>query len=153
MQEAKKREGIRSGINFEFNDAIGLVEVSVAFEAFIDELKKVKSIWKKRKNFSSKYQDFFEQKKECVKEEIKALKEELEDYPLEDMAANTALDPIKINDENNLGEIIEVVYRVRSNLVHGSKSLTTPRNRILISNSFHFLYGFMELVFREEEIN
>ena len=60
--------------------------------------------------------------------------------------------PIKINNKDNLSEIIEVIYRVRSNMIHGNKTLNSERNKILIINSFHLIYNILDHILREEEI-
>jgi len=152
MSEAKKKHDIRRGFNPILQDAVGLVEVCVAFEAFIDELLHVRFISQKRNNFSLKYQYCFENHKTCLIQEIEVLQTELQNQPLEDMTANTTKGPINITNINNLGEVIEVIYRVRSNLIHGSKNLYSERNKILITNSFNFLYTFLEIIFNEEGI-
>ena len=54
--------------------------------------------------------------------------------------------------KDNLSEIIEVIYRVRSNMIHGNKTLNSERNKILIINSFHLIYNILDHILREEEI-
>lgn len=154
MEEAKKKHGIRSGFKPVFTDAIGLVETSVAFEAFINELLPMEgSIKRKRINFSNKYKPLFIKHLKVFEKWVTSLKEELDGNSLIDMTPNTRNPPLEIDSLDNLERIIEVVYRTRSNLVHGSKSLDSSRNEVLIGNSFHFLYSFLEIVFKEEEIN
>lgn len=152
MNEAKSKHNIKSGLNPIFNDSIGLVEVCVAFEAFINGLLYSGSIFKKRENFSIIYQPKLNLHEKALEKWIIELKKELDKMPLENMTPNSNKPLISISNLTNLKEIIEVVYRVRSNLVHGSKSLDSQRNGVLISNSFHFLYSFLEIIFTEEKI-
>lgn len=152
MEEAKRKHGIKSGFKPVFTEAIGLVETCVAFEAFINELLHSPSIKAKRVNFSNKYKDTLIEHTNALEKWINPLKQELDNYLLDDMTPNSTRDSIGIEDIKNLDEIIEVVYRIRSNLVHGSKSLDSQRNEILIGNSFHFLYSFLEIIFNKEEI-
>ncbi len=159
MQEARKKHvGTRRGFNNEHYEAIGLVETCVAFEAFITELLFQAKIYQRRNKFYEDYEESFKVKLSGYNEEITALKTELDERALENMSPIFTDSPqpwqlpIKINELDNFKEIIEVIYRVRSNLVHGSKSLTTTRNKILIGNSFHLLFKIMDNIFKEEEI-
>jgi hypothetical protein len=152
MEEAKQKHvGPRSGTKSTLVEAIGLVEVCVAFESFINELLYSKSIKEKRINFSNKYQKTFQEHKKCLENYIEPLKKELENEPLKNMTPESRK-TIKITDSNNLEGIIEVVYRVRSNLIHGSKTLNLRRDKLLIENTFHFLYTLLEIIFVEENI-
>lgn len=111
MKEAKKKHtGLNWGFKPEYQNALGLVETAVAFEAFINELKYEKIIKIKLDTFSDKYQKSFEKYKKGLDEEINALKQELEIMPLDDMTPNTTRTAIEIIDSNNLNEIITVVY-------------------------------------------
>lgn len=152
MAEAKKKSDLKSGFKPIFNEAIGLVETCVAFEAFINELLFHSSIFKKRGKFSEDYQRVLTTNLGTLEKWIAPLKEELDKYFLEDMTPNSTRNPINIGEIRNLNEVIEIIYRVRSNLVHGSKSLDSKRNELLIGNSFHFLYAFLEIIFKEEKI-
>jgi len=152
MDEAKRKHDIRSGFKSVYTEAIGLFEVCVAFEAFINELLYNPSIRRKRINFSSHYKNKLIEHLDALKKWIIPLKDELEGNPLIDMTPNSRNPPLDIDLLENLERIIEVVYRVRCNLVHGSKSLESSRNKLLISNSFHFLYVFMDILLKEEKI-
>lgn len=149
------RDGLRRNPNPEsYEKAVGLVEVMVPFEAFVTAMKPNEpAIWKKREFFSETYKDFFLTfQKSCINW-INALYDELDTQPLTDMTPPPKTrKPIKINDKESLSDIIEVVYRVRSNLVHGNKSLNSQRNQILIINSFHLIYTILDYVLKEEEI-
>jgi len=153
MSEAKKINDIRSGTKPELKYAVGLVEVCVAFEAFINDLKYTNDIKEKRCIFSSTYQHLWKEQIQVFSQQASLLKKELDRLPLEDMTPNTKRDPIFIRDINNLCEQIEVIYRIRSNLVHGSKTLTEERNKILIENSFFILYNLLEIVLKQEKID
>lgn len=148
----KKHTGLKSGFHQDISDAVSFVQVSVAFEAFINELLHTRSIKRKREEFCRKYKDSFEKYQNGLNEEIQALKNELEDFSLEDMTPDSDRPAIKIDDEKNLTEIVEVIYRVRSNLVHGSKTVSSSRNKVLISNSFAFLFKLLDNIFKDEGI-
>ena len=154
MSEAKTKNGINKGMNNNYNLAIGLVDVSISFEAFINELlPSEKSIFKKREKFSTDYQLVFEQNKAVFMNWANSLKRELDNNGmLIDMTPQSTRPHIGINNPDSLSEIIEVVYRVRSNLVHGSKDLTEGRSKILIENSFKFLYNLLDIILRKEGI-
>lgn len=154
MEEAKQQDEIKSGFNQTYKEVIGLVDVIISFEAFINELMpSEKEIWKKRKNFSSKYQSTFEKNKKVFDLEIKNIKKELDKGAgLPNMTPNSRSTPLKINNPNDLSKIIEVVYRVRSNLIHGSKSLESARNKLLIGDSFRFLFKLLGIIFKDEGI-
>lgn len=158
MLEASNKRQLRDGLGKHqypqhYKEAIGLVEVCVAFEAFINVLYVSECrIWKKRKLFSERYQDLFVSIKEGCSTEINNLIVELKKEPLEDMTPEPKKqDPIQAEDNQNLDWIIKVIYRVRSNLVHGSKSLNSTRNQILISNSFNLLFKIMDAVLRQSK--
>jgi len=136
-----------------YRDAISLVDVSIAFEAFINILDiDEPKVSEKIKIFTEKYKDLFLSNKESLSEEIKNLKEELEKLPLKDMTPKSKRPNIKIEDEEDLEKLLKIIYRVRSNLVHGSKSLNSTRNQLLIKNSFSLLYKIVEIVLIQEEL-
>ncbi len=154
MREAKSKHDIRSGHNQNYNEAIGLVDVSICFEAINNELLPSEPDQRiKREYFSTTYQDFFNKHKNTFKDWVNFLKEELDaNGYLKDMAPKSKRAPLNIINPDNLIEIIEVIYRVRCNLVHGSKDLTEKRNNLLIENSFKFLYNLLDMIFREKNI-
>ena len=159
MSEASGKINLKRGLGKNPNPetyakAVSLVEVMVPFEAFITMLKPNESkIWKKREFFCSSYQNIFITFKDSCKVWIDALFKELENQSLLDMTPPPKTrDPIKINNKNNLLELVEVIYRVRSNMIHGNKTLNSERNKILITNSFHLIYNILDHILREEEI-
>jgi len=159
MSEASNKKQLQNGLAKHqypqhYIEAIGLVEVCVAFEAFMNVLDTEEpSIWKKRKLFSEMYQDLFESIYKELKNEITALIEELKKESLKDMTPKPRTrEPIEAADNPNLEWITQVIYRVRSNLVHGNKSVNSSRNKTLISNSFYLLYKIMDAILRKEKI-
>lgn len=154
MKEAKRKNDINAGFNQDYKEAIGLVDVSICFEAFINALlPNEPKIYLKRIKFSFDYQDFFVENKLVFSNWVNALKKELDDNgSLVNMTPQSSSPTLPINDAEKLSEIVEVVYRVRSNLVHGSKELENNRNKILIENSFRFLYTLMDMIFKKEGI-
>jgi transketolase len=154
MHEAKTKNDLTSGFHQEYKQAIGLVDVCISFEAFTNELKPSESdLKKKRRYFSDSYQVVFENHKDTFSDWIHALKKELEDNgSLRDMTPNSRRAPLTIDNINSLSQVIEVIYRVRSNLVHGSKDLTEQRNKVLIENSFKFLYNLLDIILKKEAL-
>lgn len=153
MCEAKSKHDINSGTHPEYNWAVGLVETSICFEALSNSLMPSEQDLKaKRCNFSSEYQDLFKNQKEVFNNWIKALKEKLDKGSLKDMTPNSRRADLEITNPENLSQIIEIIYRVRSNLVHGSKDLKEERSRVLIENSFRILYNLLDLIFDKEGI-
>jgi hypothetical protein len=156
MKEAKDKHDLRSGTNEEYSLAIGLVDVSISFEALINSMNPLESsISKKRAYFSTTYQSLFMQYRSVFSVWVTALKEEVDTHgPVEDMSPQSSHHgaPKSIANSNELAQIIEVIYRVRCNLVHGSKDLTQRRNKVLIENSFRFLYNLLIIIFRNEGI-
>lgn len=154
MLEAKSKHGMSSGTKPEYTLAIGLVDVSICFEAFSNFLMPSESDLRvKRNNFSNIYQGLFEEQRKVFEKWGNALKKELDENGyLKDMTPNSRKPDLPIKDTNQLIEIIDVIYRVRSNLVHGSKDLKQKRDRILIENSFRILYTLLEIIFAKERI-
>ena len=77
---------------------------------------------------------------------------------LHDMSPIRPRRRIRINDVNNLLEILEFSYRVRSNLNHGSKDLESETekaksNRGLVEFSFKVAYEILEKTLKEENIS
>ena len=58
----------------------------------------------------------------------------------------------KLDKPNELENILEVVYRVRSNLIHGAKTFSDPRDVFLIENSFNSLFEIMYHALKRERI-
>ena len=101
-----------------------------------------------RTNFATKYNSTFLSfgKSDSLKGAIKRLKEL---SPVEDNSKVNPKSPISLNDENSLTEILEISYRVRSNLDHGSKDLERAdsigsRNRDLVEFAFKATFEILE---------
>ena len=160
MSEASGKINLKRGLSKypypeTYDKAVGLVEVMISFEAFINILQPNESkIWKKREFFCSTYQNLFMMFKDSCKDWLKALKKELDNNgDLIDMTPPPKTRPsIRINNQDSLYEIVEIIYRVRSNMVHGNKTLNSERNQILIINSFHLAYNILNHILREEKI-
>jgi hypothetical protein len=69
---------------------------------------------------------------------------ETRERPIKDMSGEYR--PVEIKDEKNLGEILKVIYRVRSNLIHGGKELSSGRSVRLIKSSFIALFWIMTTI-------
>jgi len=156
LQEAHQHIPEDAGPNPEFSEAIGLVKSAVAFEALLNEMSipdnPNPNDWHKREAFCARYQRLFNENAEAFAPYVAALSEELSECPLLSMDTSRSRQPLQIEHTEDLQEVIEVVYRVRSNLVHGSKALSSFRNKTLIGNSFRFLCILMEIILQEEHI-
>ncbi len=82
---------------------------------------------------------------------IQELWEESNRKPVEHMADQNQ-PAYRISDTDNLGDVLKVIYRVRSNLFHGGKELSSERNQRLIQSSCRALYGILGWVLRKEGI-
>ena len=87
----------------------------------------------------------------------KSLEKLCELCPIEDMRPLNSEQPNKINDPSDLFEILDVSYRIRSNLDHGSKELEDEtkygnRNRELVKYSLRVTYEILEKVLFTEKI-
>lgn len=52
-----------------------------------------------------------------------------------------------IRDIANMGQVLEVVYKIRCNFFHGNKLLTFDRNRRLIETSTYLLKYWLEVIY------
>ena len=155
MEEAKQKHvGLRAGYKPEYKFDIGLVEVSVAFESFLHIISNKQYVSQRIHDFSTEGEltPSINKIKSAMKQYILNLKKELDVEQLQDMTPNSIRPPLIISDIEDIKSILSVVYRVRSNLVHGSKALSSSRNKILIENSFHLLYVLMEQICKDKNI-
>jgi len=56
-------------------------------------------------------------------------------------------------DEKDIPNVIEFVYRVRNNLVHGFKDCNEPRDKILANIAYKFLSTLVEILLKPQNFN
>lgn len=54
-----------------------------------------------------------------------------------------------IRDINNMGQVLEVIYKIRCNFFHGNKMLNVDRNQRLIELSSYILKDWMEVIYNQ----
>lgn len=111
---------------------------------------------KMRQLFCNKYQSIFETWPSSINF-INNLQTLYDNCPVEDMRLDRPESPMSIDNKNNLFQILNLSYRVRSNLIHGSKIVlgNTPqhiRNRKLVESSTKVTYHILENVLSIEQI-
>lgn len=147
---ARKRiTGTRSGFNKQFY-AEGLREIWSAFDAYLGWNFPARTEREQRLLFYSKYQKFFGQWKKSnqFKESLLRL---VNLSPVRNM--KTQKDSFLTNKDDLL-QILDFSYVVRSNLSHGAKDLesentTGVRNRELVEHCFKIDYEILERVLIE----
>ncbi len=136
--------------------AEGLKDIWYSFDAFLGVHFPENDNKMMRNSFSENYQKIFESwdKPDDFKDAIKRLKVL---SPIPDMSPRNPKRDVSLADINNLSQILEVSYRIRSNLSHGSKDLERQggagdRNRALVKFSFIATYYILEKVLIDKEI-
>jgi len=153
---AKKRFiGTKSGFDKQFY-AEGLKDIWHSFDAFLGLNFPDQNNKTMRNKFVNKYQSSFANwtKSDKFREFVVRLKTSGKLY---DMSPINPKRPIEISDINNLLEILNFPYRVRSNLNHGGKDLERDdekgnRNRALVEFSFKITFEILEKVLTKEKI-
>jgi hypothetical protein len=151
----KRYRGCKGGLDLHF-DADGLKEVWTSFDAFLGFYFPDQNNKEMRKKYCSKYQSIFESwpKSNIFNFSFKHL---CDLCPVEDMKPVKPRPPISINDASNLFDILQVSYRIRSNLEHGGNNLdgstkVEMRNRELAKHAFHVTFEILDRTLRNEGI-
>lgn len=158
MDRAEERYRSPSpGFNIGFFHIDNLISCSIAFEAYAFGKFQKALVGENRrelsKNFQKSYEELIENDPPCeLKEALDNLKREIDRKTLEDMTPNSTRDPLDFLDKKYLDRVLEIIYRVRSNLLHGGKDVdpTINRNMILVRSSFIILYHVMNMILRKE---
>lgn len=140
-----------------FFHAENLIFCCIAYEAYaFGELQKRK-MWQNRKELSIKYQSSFEEiiennPPDDLKDALDDLKREIDRELLDDMTPGSNNPPLDLPDKKDLDRVLEIIYRVRSNLLHGGKEVdpAIERNMTLIKSSYIVLYYVMNMIIRQE---
>jgi len=148
------------GFDVGFFFAENLIFCCIAFEAYAFGKFQKAHISANRKELSKIFQASFEELIENnppndLSAALNELKDEIERSPLDDMTPNSNRPPLDLPDKKNLDRILEIVYRVRSNLLHGGKEVDPAfqRNMTLIRSSFIILFHIMNLILGQEGLN
>jgi len=145
------------GFNIGFFHADNLIFCCIAYEAYAFGKFQKARMSENRRELSKIFQNSFEELIENepptdFKESLDNLKEEIDRKPLEDMTPNLNRPPLDLPNKKDLDRVLEIIYRVRSNLLHGGKEVDPAmgRNMILISSSFIILYHVINMIIRQE---
>jgi hypothetical protein len=151
----KKIIGTVEGLNKQFY-ADGLRDVWTAFDAFLGWKYPDNNNKAMRNKYTTVYQSIFEKWRmsDIFNSAILKLKEL---SPIEDMNPRNPRPPISLTDIKDLNEILEICYRIRSNLNHGSKALELDdergiRNRALVEHAFRVSYEILEKTLINEKV-
>lgn len=145
--------------NTGFFYADNLIFCCIAYEAYAFGKFRKAHMSENRRELSKKFKNSFEEfiennPPEDFKEALDNLKEEIDKEPVDDMTPNSNRAPLDLPDKKNLDRIFEIIYRVRSNLLHGGKEVdpSRQRNMTLIKSSFILLYHIMNLIIEQESL-
>ena len=160
MEKAKNRYTSASpDFNPAFFFAENLIYCCIAYEAYAFGKFQKTRMSQNRNDLSNQFQSLFEQLIEDSPPDdlissLNDIKREINRRPLEDMTPNTSRNPLDLPDRRNLDRILEIIYRVRSNLLHGGKEVDpiNERNMILIRSSFIILFHVMKMIIGEENL-
>ena len=158
MARAQERYRTTSpGFDTGFFHADNLIFCCIAYEAYAFGEFQNARMSENRRDLRDKFQFSFEElienePPEDFKEALDNLKEEIDEEQIADMTPNSNRPSLSLPDKKNLDRILEIIYRVRSNLLHGGKEVdpTMQRNMTLIKSSFILLYHIMNLILEQE---
>lgn len=156
LRVEKRLSGLRrDSFNKQFF-AEGLREIWSSFDGCLSWKFPDKTPRKMRRKLCSIYQPVFENwaMSDTFKDSLNRLQKLC---PVIDMRPVKPEQPISINNPKNLFEILEVSYRVRSNLDHGGKDLESDtqeatRNRELVEFSLRVTHEILRKVLTREGI-
>lgn len=153
----KRYKSPSPGFNVGFFHADNLIFCCIAYEAYaFGKFKKAQMTENRKKlseTFKTSFKEFIENDSpEDFKEALDNLKEEINKELLQDMTPNSNRQDLDLPDKKDLDRVLEIIYRVRSNLLHGGKEVdpTFQRNMTLIKTSFIVLYHVMNLILEQE---
>jgi len=157
-RNAKKRiVGTRSDSFYKRYYAEGLAEIWGAFDSFLGLKFPARSNNRMRQLLCEKYQSIYSTWgwSDNCRESLKRLQQLA---PVPDMSPVKPQEDAILNDTNNLLEILNFSYRVRSNLYHGGfildgESLTASKNRELVEHSLRVTFEIFGRILRNENIS
>lgn len=161
MNRAEERYGSPFyGSNIGIFHADNLIFCCIAYEAYAFGKFQNALMSKNREQLSETYQNPFEELIEStpptdLNESIDNLKKEIDRNQIEDMTPNSNRPSLDLPDKKDLDRILEIIYRIRSNLLHGGKEVDPliERNMVLIKSSYIVLFHIMKMIIREENFS
>ena len=156
MSKAKENNNLRDGlgkvpqVSEVVSDSLGLIQCFIAFESFTNGEFGKTTAKDNRIEFCSTYNDEIETAYSSVSGEIDRIYNELQKEPLKDVSGRNPND-LDFPDKKNFERLFEVMYRVRSNIIHGGKEMKLPRNVLLINCSFKIFYGIFSYILINKE--
>jgi len=155
LRARKRIIGLRRGFDKQFY-AEGLREIWSALDACLNWKFPANTNREMREFYSDKYQKIFENwsMSDMFKESLEILSKLV---PVKDMSSVNPRPDVELGDKNDLFEILQLSYRIRSNLDHGAKDLESDsdvgiRNRELVEHSFKVTYEILERTLLHESI-
>jgi len=137
--------------------ADNLIFCCIAYEAYAFGRFQKAQMSENRRTLSKTFQISFKELIESnslkdFEEALNNLKEEIDKKPLDDMTPNSNRPPLDLPDKKDMDRILEIIYRIRSNLLHGGKEVnpSIQRNMTLIVSSFIVLFHIMNLILKQE---
>jgi hypothetical protein len=138
-----------NSIRYQVSICNGLIASSIAFDSIVNDKFLGRTSGQQRSDFGSAFGDILTNgsTEQALIDAINKLKRETDRAPIIHMA-DSRQRAVMITDVRSLHNIMDVIYRVRSNLVHGGKELYDQRNINLIDSSFQALYLILKQVGR-----
>lgn len=154
IEKARKEvTGLSSGMNQGFQSAVGLTWAWISFEAFTCGKYKKDLVKERIIDFCADFAYNYQRDYESMPDEFKRYMVGLKSYSILDMRPqHSTAPPRKINNVRNLKEVLEAIYRVRNNLLHGGKDMQEINDMTLVLCASKVLYYILEKVFQEEGI-
>ncbi len=143
--------GLGSGMNTGFHSAIAFIWCWISFDAFATVKYNEESPRKRVTNFTSSYARDYSQDYDSMPDEFKRNMVGLMQYGIQNMNPSHLIDPpIRIQDSKNLGQVLDVIYRIRNNLFHGGKDMNEEKDMNLVVYASKVLYYILEKFLTKE---
>lgn len=146
MNVAKKEvTGINSGFNQGFKSAVGLAWTWISFEAFTCGKYRKDLVRDRISYFVSDFGTDYSLDYNSFPDELKRSLIQLKSYSILDMRPSHLLDaPFQISNIKDLDQVLNAVYRVRNNLLHGGKDMKETNDMTLVLCASKVLYYILE---------
>ena len=129
------------------------IYIWIAFEAFTSNYTernwptKVRNILKKDKKMNATFSSLM-----LDKSFSRLVLELQKNCPVWDAREKYSKNPDSsksIEDPNDFGEVLEVLYKIRNNLFHGGKRPDIERDKLLVKLSFNIVHVFLDSIISE----
>ena len=129
----------------------GLIYCTITYEAYLFGMFAEKTVKNNRKNLDRKFGNILKDSNlpDDLKNAINELYKETNINHIKDMSGRSRRF-VWVKNKDDLDNILDVIYRIRSNLLHGGKELSNDRNFKLIKYSFIALYRILEIILKHE---